>query len=333
MSLTALGYVVLFVGFIALGFLRHPIWGLHAYLLTFYMGPDSAWWSYQLPDLRWSLTSAFMTLLSVLMHRPEREREPWYGFRPMHVLVVFAIWLWIQMLWAMAPDSHLFLAILFTKYIVIFATIYACLDSQARVREFVFAHVLGCFWWGILAWQQHRGGRLEDIGTADASGSAFASMHVSTALALAGFMVISSRGARRWISAAAIPWILNAVVLMQTRAAFLALVAAVPAAYFLGPPSKRKISALFLVLGVGAFSYVANQEFWERMSTIKAEEGQEMEASAASRFAIAEANLAMAKDHPFGVGHRGNDLLSPIYMPENLLTTRRGGRFALRIIL
>jgi O-antigen ligase len=49
-----------------------------------------------------------------------------------------------------------------------------------------------------------------------------------------------------------------------------------------------------------------------------------MEASAASRLGIAEANLRMFADHPLGVGHRGNDLLSPQYMAPELLTEAAG---------
>jgi hypothetical protein len=324
-STTALAFVAAFFAFSVLAFIRHPIWGLFAYVLTFYMGPDTAWWGYVLPNLRWSMTSALITLVAVLVYKAPVKRTPWYKFRPIPTLIVFTVWLWIQTPWALSTSNHIFLATLFTKYILMFALIYACLDSKERVHQFVIAHIIGCFWWGIEAWQIHTGGRLESIGTGDVTGSAFASMHVSTALALAGFMFLGFRGWKRWVPFIAIPFILNSIILMQTRAAFVGMLAAAPIAFLLGPPAKRSVVMVYLLLGAGLLLTVADQAFWERMGTIKVAEPEQLETSAASRFEIGKANLAMARDYPLGLGHRGNDLLSPRYLDERWLTATGGG--------
>jgi O-antigen ligase len=149
-------------------------------------------------------------------------------------------------------------------------------------------------------------------------------MHVSTILALAAFIFLGYSGWRKWVPFFCVPLILLAIVQMQTRGAFVGLVAGVPVALLFAPRNKRGWVVFYLILGALLFLRVANNDFWERMATIHTAEGQEMESSAASRIAIAEANWRMAKDHPMGVGHRGNDLLSPRYMPESLLTTKDG---------
>jgi hypothetical protein len=326
MSVTALAFVLAFFAFGVLAFIRHPIWGLHAYLLVFYMGPESAWWGEALPNLRWSLSSALLTLIAVVMYKAKTQRESWFKYKPIRVLIIFACWLWIQTPWALSTDNHVFLATLFTKYILIFAIIYACLDSEERVHEFLVAHIIGCFWWSYQGWQNHGGGRLEDIGTGDVMGSAFASMHISTALAIAGFMFMSFKGWKKWVPFLAVPFMMNAIILMQTRAAFLGLIAAVPVAFILGPPAKRGLVLFYLALGAGLLFYVADDAFWERMGTIKVEEGQERDASAESRIDLAYANLRMSRDYPMGVGHRGNDLLSPKYVSSQFLTEKEGSR-------
>lgn len=326
MGLTGLGFILLFLAGLALALVRHPIYGLFSYMLAFYMGPDTAWWGEGLPDLRWALSSAVVTLIAVVVHKQPKGRMPWYSHGSVKILMVLAAWMWIQTLWALSPDRNMFVASLFTKYVLMFAVIYRALDTPDRVHQFAIAHIIGCFWWGYLAWQNPGGGRLEDIGTGDVAGSAFASMHVSTALAIAGFFVLSFPGWKRWTPFVAIPFILNAIILMQTRGAFVGLVGAAPLALLLGPKNKRKIVSINMVLGGILLLMVADQSFWERMGTIKPEEGQQMESSAASRFDIAEANWRMFQDYPMGVGHRGNDLLSPNYMPEHLLTDKEGSQ-------
>lgn len=324
MSLTALVFITGFFGCMVLAFVRHPIYGLYGYLLTFYLGPDTAWWGQSIPNLRWSLLSAATTFVAALMCKTPSGRPPWYRHSSGRVLMLFAVWLWIQAGWALDIDDHVFLATLFTKYVLMFVLIYTVLDTPERIHNFVLVNIIGCFYWGYLAWQAVGGGRIEAIGTGDVAGSAFASMHISTIVALAGFMFLGFSGWKKWLPFAAIPFILNAIVRMQTRGAFVGLLGAVPMALLLAPKRKRRAVVLYILLGSLLFLRVADHAFWERMATIEPAENQQMEASAASRLDIAEANLRMFRDHPMGVGHRGNDLLSPKYMRETLLTDKGG---------
>jgi O-antigen ligase len=324
MGITGLGFMLLFLAGLVLAFIRHPIFGVFSYMLAFYMGPDTAWWGEGLPNLRWAMLSAVVTLAAVVVYKQPLQRPGWFRHNSIKLFLAFAVWVWIQTPWALSLENHMFLATLLTKYVLIFAILYAVLDTPDRVHQFAIAHIIGCFWWGYLAWQNPGGGRLENIGTGDVAGSAFASMHVSTALAMGGFLFMSFSGWKRWTPFVAIPFILNAIILMQTRGAFVGIVAAAPFALLLGPPAKRKRVATYMVLGAALLFIVANDAFWVRMGTMQTVEDQPMEASAASRFDIAAANLRMFKDYPFGAGHRGNDVLSPKYMPKTLLTDKEG---------
>ena len=326
MSVSALLFLFLFLAGVGLALFRHPIFGLYTYLLTFYVAPANAWWGGELPDLRWTLIAAGVTLISVLLHGEKDGRPAWHEYPTARILIVFALLLWIQLLWAISPDDHLFLAILFTKYVVMFAVIYASLSDERKIVQFSLAHVVGCFIWGYTAYRNPGAGRLENIGNADVSGSAFASMHVSTGLAFAGFLFLGLANRAKWIAFGSIPFILNAIILMATRGAFVALIAAIPAAVVFAPRARRKLVLVYLILGGTMGLLLAHDLFWERMSTIVVADDQPMEASAASRFDIAQANLRMTRDYPLGVGHRGNDLLSPQYMPPSLLADKDGNR-------
>ena len=330
MSTTALVFLLLVFSGCVLAFLRHPIFGLYAYLVVFYVAPENAWWSSEVPDVRWSLIVAIATLIATLAHSADRNRQPWFrgpGARP---LIAFTVWLWIQLPWALSFDDQLFIASLFTKYLVLYAVMYRVLSDYQSIEGFGFAHILGCFVWGLLAYQNPGSGRLEALGSGDVAGSAFASMQMSTGLIFAGFAFIGFANWKRWIALAAIPFIINALILMVTRAAFIGLIAAAPIAYYLAPVRQRRFVLLSLVLGGVLGATLANDLFWSRISTIPGvgEAQQHMESSAASRIDIATANIRMFGDHPWGVGHRGNDILSPKYMPSSLMASGEDKRSA-----
>lgn len=327
MSTTAFLFLLVWFAGVLLAFVRHPIYGMYAYMLVFYMSPGESWWSTDVPQLPWALVTAAVTVAAAILRPALPSRPAWYQTSPARWLILFALWLWVQTPWALSTEDHLFLAKLFTKYVFLYAVLYSCLTDWHRVREFFLAHILGCLLWGYMAYQNPNAGhgRLEDLGFGDVAGSAFASMHLGTGLAFAGFVFLGAAGLQRWLAFGSIPFILNAIILMATRGAFVGLIGGGLAALFLSPRSQRRMVALSLGLGAILLSMLAHDFFWERMATITPPgKGQQMEESAASRIEIAKANLRMFVDHPMGVGHRGNDLLSPEYMPPQLLTPKEG---------
>jgi hypothetical protein len=325
MSNTAILFMFLCFAGMLLAFVKHPIYGMYSYMLVFYMMPGESWWSTDVPTLPWAFITAGATLVATMLRPSPPSRPPWYQTAPARWLIAFTLWLWIQTPWALSLDNHLFLATLFSKYVLWYAVLYACLSDLKNVRQFIFAHILGSFLWGYMAYENPGPGRLENLGFGDVAGSAFASMHLGTALAFAGFAFMGVSGLRRWLAFSSIPFVLNAIILMATRGAFIGLLGGALTALFMSPKSQRRLTVLSLGLGVILLMMLGHDIFWTRMSTIAPpEKGEQMEESAASRIDIAEANFRMFLDYPMGVGHRGNDLLSPQYMTPALLAPKEG---------
>jgi hypothetical protein len=69
MSLTALAFLGVFAASLILAVLRDPRFGLVGYLFVFYNHPPSRWWGGDLPNFRWSLIAALVTLVSLVLHR------------------------------------------------------------------------------------------------------------------------------------------------------------------------------------------------------------------------------------------------------------------------
>jgi hypothetical protein len=325
MSNTALLFMFLCFAGLLLAFVKHPIYGMYSYMLVFYMSPGESWWSADVPELPWAFLTAGATMIAAMLYPAPPSRPPWYQTAPARWLILLALWLWMQAPWALSLDNHVFLASLFSKYVLLYAVLYTCLTEQKNIRQFFLVHILGCFLWGYMAYQNPGSGRLEDLGFGDVAGSAFASMHLATGMAFAGFAFLGAAGIQRWLAFSSIPFVLNAIILMATRGAFVGLIGGALAALLLSPKSQRRMIVLSLGLGAILLMMLAHDLFWERMGTIAPpKDGQQMEESAASRIDIAEANFRMFLDYPMGVGHRGNDLLSPNYMAPDLLTPKEG---------
>jgi len=326
MSNTALLFLALFFLGLLLAFVKHPIYGMLSYMLVFYMGPGEAWWVTDVPDLRWSLVAAAVTMIAAMRHPSPSSRPPWYRTAPARWLIAIALWLWIQTPWALSPNDHIFMASLFSKYLLLYAVLYTTLCDSRDIRYFVFAHIIGCFLWGYTAYLNPGSGRLENIGYGDVAGSAFASMQMGTGLAFAGFAFLGTSGILRWVAFSSIPFVLNAIILMATRGGVVGLLAGVPVAIYFSPKSQRRIVMLCLAMAPVLLVTLAHELFWSRMSTMLEGDALVAEGSAGTRIAVAQANLQMSMDHPWGAGHRGNDLLSPHYLPPELLSPKDGVR-------
>lgn len=322
MSLTGLAFVCAFFGAVFMAFTRRPIYGLYLYIAIFYLHPPSRWWGETLPDLRWSLFAAVVTMVAIMVKKPPTQRPPWYTTTPAKILMVFTVWFWLQNLWALAPEEHLEASVLFSKYILLFYLIYRLVETPQDIRDFLLVHVGGCLYLGWLAFGIDSAGRLEGVGGPGIGEANAFAMQMGTGAIAAGLIILSERGWPRWACILAAPLILNGIVLAGSRGAFLALVCSGVVIWMIKPREFRKGFYGFAVLGTVLFLMMANQEFWERMGTMEAavDSPEEMDTSAASRFAIVAAQWEMAKSWPHGAGHRGTAMLSPAYLDPIYLT-------------
>jgi O-antigen ligase len=327
MSITALVFLGVFALGMFLSFVRHPMFGLLTYLWTFYNPPPQRWWGAELPDLRWALVAAIITLISVWRYPSPIGRPPWHENWGARLLVLFTAWLWLQSTWAFDKEDHWFLSILFTKYVMVFYVIYRLLHEEQHLALFYWANVIGCFIWGWDAYRTSVHGRLESIGSADVSGANGASVQLVVGLIFAGFMFLGAKGLARWILLAIIPFILNAIILTATRGGFVAMMASGLMVSLLAPRRYRLRVFAVGLLGVVLLFRLGNDVFWDRIETLQDTTVHE-DKSAESRLVIAQANWKMALDYPLGVGHRGNEILSPGYVSAEYLTPQTGTRAA-----
>lgn len=321
MSLTSIAFILAMLAGIGLCIVVHPRYGLYTYLAVFYLHPPSRWWGEFLPDIRWSLLVAAITLAATFRSPAAPNRSAWYSSTGAVLLLTYVAWMWLQGFWAVDAEEHRTGTILFTKYIVLFFLVYRICDTEDEIESFLIAHIVGCLYLGLLAFSSASGGRLEGVGGPGIDDSNTLGMHMSTAAMVGATFLLSVRGWRWWLVFFSMPFILNTVVLAGSRGAFVALVAGGMAIMFLKPKSQTKRFYLFAALGAILFVMVAHETFWERIGTISAavNEETEVDSSTEIRLALFEAQWEMAREYPLGAGHRGTAVLSPNYLaPEYL---------------
>lgn len=328
--LTALAFLAGYFTLVGLALARHPIWGLYAYLASFYIHPPSRWWAQSLPDLRWAFLSAGVTLLAIFIHRHKlgAQRPAWYSSLPGVLLIAFVVWLWIQSPWALDADAHRDASIQFVKYLVAFYFVYRLADTRERMRDVLLAHVAGCAYLGILAQlaDNYVDGRLNGVGGPGIDDANSLGMFLGTGLMAAAMLALVERGWRQIFVIVAGPVILNGLVLAASRGAFLGVLAGGLVLFLVKPPQSRRLFWAFTIVGaIGAVSLM-DQRFIDRMLSITAavERTEEIDGSAESRWVTIEAQLKMFADHPYGVGHKGTVVLSPRYLDRKWLTHRPG---------
>jgi O-antigen ligase len=321
--MTAIIFLALFAAGLGAALFRHPRWGLYTYVALFYLHPPSRWWAESLPDLRWSYMAALVTVIATLMLPKDKDktRTPWYSTTPAKLLIAYTVWVWMQWPWALAPETHLYLCTLYVKYIVIFFLIYKLIDTRERVVEFLLCHLGGCLYLGYLGLSARYAGRLNGLGGPGIDEANLLAAQLATAVVIGAMLLLSERGWRWWFTAAAVALSMNTMVMAGSRGAFLSVLVAGAVLWYMKPKAYSKVFYVYAALAIVAVLSVAQQAFWDRMTTISsATEYETADLSAQNRMQGFTAQLRMAASYPHGAGHRGTAVLSPQYMDPMWLT-------------
>ncbi|MEQ8783499.1 MAG: O-antigen ligase family protein [Roseibium album] len=325
MSLTGLVFVAIFIGFSGIALLRNPMYGLYLYVAVFYLDPPGRWWGHALPDLRWSLISAIIAVVAVLIHGGG-SRSPVFGKGPAALLLLFVVWMWVQVPWVVEPESHWYGLSIFTKYLVVVFLIYALVDSRERLAGFLLCHGLGCLYLGYVAWTTNEGGRLDGVGGPGINDANSLAMQLGTGVYAAAAYYFAQSRWQRYLSLLIVPFVLNGLILAGSRGGFLALIAGGVAFFVCRPPRKLHVALAYGILAICALGYVASDFFWDRVKTIGAVSNQEAEIdhSARTRLVLLGIQWQMALDYPLGAGHDGTTALSYTYVPEEYHSSGTG---------
>ena len=181
--MTGILFAAAFFLSLILALVRHPRYGMFAYMAAFYIYPPARWWGATLPDFRWSLLASVVLFVAVYRHPRNPDQPPWSSTVPARLLIAFTLLVWIGNLWALDSKENLAFSILYTKYLVLYYFLYRLCDTEENIRETLLVHVVGCCYLGWLAFgMPTEGDRLDGVGGPGINDSNTLGMQFATAV-------------------------------------------------------------------------------------------------------------------------------------------------------
>lgn len=313
---------------------RDASWAIFMYLGVYFLDPVHQWWGYALPSVPWMLIISAVCIASyglrykkylanTLKEAPAFKSILYFSAA---ILAVTHLALWEARQSAVLDKQWKMLVILFVMYKVI--------DSRRKLELLLWSYLAGMYYIADLARSRGRGsgGRLDGIGTIDSTdANDLGSIFVAGVPILVFYVMEGKNWFIRILAAWFLAFALNALILLNSRGAFLGLVAAIGAYLFatcflLKRSAKFKLKILAgIIAALGMMLYLADDTFWERQSTIssvsQADGSSEPTAeSDGGRMAIWRAAVRVAKEHPLGLGAYGFTAISSTVLPPSLLT-------------
>ena len=314
MSLTLLAWLGLF-GLLVLLCFRRPAYGVSVYMLTFFAFPDFWWWGDPILGYRWSLYGGLTALGAVILSRlinnvaDERVTHPkarLLGWIALGILVNATV---VHIALSDSMDVSAEAYELLAKFVLLFFLIVAASRTKEDLRVILLSIVFGA---GYIGYEctindrgRLRGTRLEGVGAPGATGANQLASLMVTVIPITGAFFLAGRPWERVAMLPIAPFILNVVILCNSRGAFLALIGSCFALLFFAPPLVRKrIVKLLCLGGVAAWLLLGDPRIVERFVTTFVSM-EERDSSAASRLDYWKAGLRMVADHPMGSGGSG----------------------------
>lgn len=328
MTATSLAFYAFFLAGTSLAFLRHPIFGLLTYVGVFYLSPADRWWGVGwASEVRWSLLAGGITLLAMLIHRDKLRKAPFWGRGPVVGMLLFVLWLAIQLLWAPEPDQQLDLLTIYAKFLIVLVLISRCIDSPKSLVMFLWAHVLGCFYFGFIVFTKYRGGRFEGFGGPGLDDANAGALAFATGVLAAAALFLVGRIREKVALILTMPIVLNGLVATISRSGFLAITVGGGVFNLFSPRKFRARVRALSILGLVLVLLITNPLYWARMASIKYAGAEVVDVdTGGGRLEIMEAQWRMFKAHPLGCGHRCTALLSGSYLDDKYLTGVEGER-------
>lgn len=327
MPITALGFLAVFsVG--CLVALKRPFVGLLLYFFVFYMHPPGKYWGSFLPEMRWTLIVAVVTLLSTLMHA--KNKGAWLKFKESKILLLFFAYTCIQIPIVTFSAVQVDYVVLLFKLIIVFFLITTLVNSEKKLIALIVANCIGAAYIGLTALQTHTRGRFEAAGLPGIEDGNLLAIHLIPIIIISSALVVTNLK-KRFLIFVPLALVANLLFMSGSRGGLVGLFIAGVCFVFFAPKLKRAQILTWASVAALAGLMLAGPLIIERINkVVKANDTEQIDKSAYSRFVIIESQWKMFKDYPvMGFGHRGTLLLSPFYVPEDYMTnTDVGGRRA-----
>lgn len=315
MSKTALVWLIIYISGLVSSFWKGPILALLTYIFTYYTlfswGKSVAGRG----QFRASFIAAVVLIIVYFVKKNKLHEAKSFNIPQLKWLILICINMLLVSPFAADVGAHYEVLFEFFKIAGIYCLIIYVLQNKKYYKSFTWLLLWGNF---LLGWHGYTrgdmvGGRLENIGAPGIQTSNHLAAHLVMILPFIGVFILFGNKWERIAAIVAAPFVVNALILCNSRGAFIAIAVMVISFFILSPKGARMKIVLLLSLAIVGFVQLADERVWSRLQTVQT---YEEDGSAMGRVASWRAALLMIADYPFGQGGDGWKTLSPIYIPE-----------------
>ncbi len=331
MSTMLLAWLGGFAILILLG-LKNPTWTMVLYFHTFFAFPGVWWWGGPVENVRWNLIAGFIVIIGVLIKKGS-DTIAWGAKASLTsasspiILLFLANATFVQ--YTLANDLEIGEPsyILLAKVVFLYFLMTNLITSNKDLKLISIAMVIGASYIGYEATINDRGNlvgsRLEGIGAPGATGANQLASLMVTIIPVAGSLFLISSTKVKVVLGLAVSFILNVILLCNSRGAFLAMIFSGLVYLILSPSKIRKQTILLLTLGVVAtFVLLGDDRIVNRFMTTFADD-QTRDQSADHRLLFWKAGLNVIQDYPLGTGGYGfKEVHAVRYIAEQGITVQ-----------
>jgi O-antigen ligase len=266
-------------------------------------------------------------MLICLVHFKKQEVNKFSNVPQTKWLALILVMFWLCSFTAVNPSYHQQASIEVTKLFIILMIGYKLIDTPVKLQHALWAYIIGAAYIGMEAKRVGRNGygRVEGIGTVttdDANG--IAAMLAPTVAILMFYVWRSTSYKKKIIFALLGAYIVNGIILINSRGSFLGVVAG--GGYFImsmltakfQEDNQKKTALMIIVVSLAGGLYLTDDSFWDRMNTLQDVTEEDGGRSGSNRTKMWVSTFDIMEDYPLGVGAAGFQEVSPLYVPEEM---------------
>jgi len=321
MAATTIAYLTIFFLSLIGSVFFHPIIGLMAYLFTYHVNPLAQWWGSSLPGWTWryALFLGVATFLGIIFQNKKLKFKSMLETQEI-LLIIFVGIVGLSVLLGFGREGSGSNVIKMAKILVILMMASHLITTLERYELMVFVLIFSGCYLGIQTYNASdylfAHGRLQEgVGGSDFSDGNVLSGHFVMLLPIIGIMLIKGGWKTKLLCAVSAVFVLNGIILIKSRASFLALILSIFSALLFSKMVGRKKILPYLIIGLIGGATLMDPGYLVRMDTINTD-AEEMDSSASGRIRFWKIAVAMAYDHPLGVGEGNYINFIEMYDPE-----------------
>lgn len=322
MSNSLLAWLIVLAAFTGLS-IRHPVCGLLAYMQTFFFAPSYWWWGKPLAEYRWALITGFVALIAGLLYTlRQHDAKPYRAHRSVYIANLLMVTLWLNATLvhlSLAPVSEISAPAYWelSRFVVLVFVFQMCVRTPQNLESVLLFILIGLAYIGYEVTINDRGamirGRLEGVGVPGGAQANELGSLIVTFLPIVAIFFINGRWWQQAVAVICSPFILNLLLLCNSRGAFLGAIVMATAFFLFCPKRHRRKGTVTLLCGLLAlYLLLGDQRIVDRFLTVF-RSGEQRDESAKGRLRYWQAGVRMIADHPFG---RGGDAFSKMYGPQ-----------------